>query len=165
MVTKIEIKSVFGSVLFEYECEDNTIKKTVEKAVKDKINLSRSDLSGSNLSRSNLSGSNLYGSNLYGSNLYGSDLSRSDLYGSDLSRSDLSEAKNIETARMPLYCKWYVSIIGDKIKIGCKEKTIAEWDAWFSGSDKYETDRDTEEFKRIFAMYSAYKAYMEVLNG
>jgi hypothetical protein len=33
MKTKIEIKSVFGKLLFELECENNTIKKTVEEAV------------------------------------------------------------------------------------------------------------------------------------
>ena len=30
---KIEIKSIFGSVLFDYDCENNSIKKTLEEAV------------------------------------------------------------------------------------------------------------------------------------
>jgi len=30
---KIEIKSIFGSVLFEYDCENNTIRKTLEEAI------------------------------------------------------------------------------------------------------------------------------------
>ena len=33
MKTKIEIKSVFGSVLFELEKEDNTIKDTIIEAL------------------------------------------------------------------------------------------------------------------------------------
>lgn len=36
---KIEIKSVFGEVLFSYEKENNTIKDTVEKAVKERVSL------------------------------------------------------------------------------------------------------------------------------
>ena len=32
MKTKIEIKSIFGSVLFEYKKENNTIKDTLEKS-------------------------------------------------------------------------------------------------------------------------------------
>jgi len=42
---KIEIKSwLTGNVIFSYECEDNTIKKTVEKAVKEGANLYRANL-------------------------------------------------------------------------------------------------------------------------
>ena len=31
---KIEIKSIFGSLLFEYDCKNNTIKKTLIEALK-----------------------------------------------------------------------------------------------------------------------------------
>ena len=48
--TKIEIKSVFGNVLFTHECEYNTIAKTVEEAVK-----SSADLSSANLRYADLS--------------------------------------------------------------------------------------------------------------
>ncbi len=34
MKTAIQIKSIFGKLLFEFEKEDNTIKNTVERAVK-----------------------------------------------------------------------------------------------------------------------------------
>ena len=52
---KIQIKSIFGGVLFEYECEDNTIAKTVTEAVKSSADLSSADLSSANLSSANLS--------------------------------------------------------------------------------------------------------------
>lgn len=39
MKTKIEIKSVFGNILFEFEKENNTIKETIEEAVKSGANL------------------------------------------------------------------------------------------------------------------------------
>jgi hypothetical protein len=32
---KIQIKNIQGKVLFEHECENNTIKLTLEKAVKE----------------------------------------------------------------------------------------------------------------------------------
>ena len=43
---KIQIKSVFGNVLFEYEKEDNTIKDTLVEAVKGGANLSDAYLRG-----------------------------------------------------------------------------------------------------------------------
>ena len=45
MKTKIEIKSVFGEVLFSYEKENNTIKETVEEAVSRGANLRGANLS------------------------------------------------------------------------------------------------------------------------
>lgn len=53
--TKIEIKSVFGNVLFTHECEYNTIAKTVEEAVKSSADLSSADLSSANLRYADLS--------------------------------------------------------------------------------------------------------------
>jgi hypothetical protein len=49
MKTKIEIKSVFGSVLFELEKEDNTIKDTIIEAVKRGADLGYADLRGADL--------------------------------------------------------------------------------------------------------------------
>ena len=54
---KIEIKSwLNGSVLFEYESNDNTIKQTLEKAVSKNANLG-----GANLRNADLWGANLRG--------------------------------------------------------------------------------------------------------
>jgi hypothetical protein len=36
----------------------------------------------------------------------------------------LRGAKNKEQAFMPMFCKWYHAIVGDKIKIGCKKKLL-----------------------------------------
>ena len=44
MKTKIEIKSIFGDLLFTYEAENATIKDAVEKAVKEKVSLRSADL-------------------------------------------------------------------------------------------------------------------------
>ena len=49
MKTKIKIESIFGKLLFEHEAEDNTIKKTLEEAVKSGANLRGANLGGANL--------------------------------------------------------------------------------------------------------------------
>lgn len=54
MKTKIEIKSIFGDVLFEYEKENNTIKDTLEEAVKSDAYLGGANLRGAYLGGANL---------------------------------------------------------------------------------------------------------------
>ena len=49
--TKIEIKSVMGSVLFSYESKDNTFKKTVEQAVSEGADPCGANLRGANLKK------------------------------------------------------------------------------------------------------------------
>jgi len=65
---------------------------------------------------------------------------------------------------MPQFCKWSHSIIGDKIQIGCKSKTILEWQIFFDSKEEYSTARDTQDFKQIQAIFESYKAYMNTLN-
>ena len=57
---KIQIKSKIGELLFEYEKENNTIKDTVEEAVKQGANLEGADLRGANLEGAKLEGAYLY---------------------------------------------------------------------------------------------------------
>ena len=140
MKTKIQIKSIFGNVLFEYECEENTIKKTVEKAVKVDASLRNASLRNAWL---------------VGASLVGASLRNASLVG----------AKNLNTAYLPIYCKWDASVLGEKIVIGCKEKTIDEWEAFFNSNEEYLTKRNTPEFKKIQAVYLAYKAYLTHLKS
>jgi hypothetical protein len=178
-MTTIEIKSIFGKVLFTYTNENATIKDAVEKAVKEKVSLEyadlyNTDLRSANLYNTDLRSANLYNADLRSANLYNADLSRANLYNADLSRADLRSAnlsranlrsaKNKETAYLPIFCKWNHSVIGNKIKIGCKEKTIEEWDSFFASEEVYSTERNTEDFKQIQATYEAYKAYLTFLN-
>ena len=71
---KIQIKSVFGDVLFEYEKENNTIKDAVEEAVRQGANLTGAYLMDAYLTGANLMGANLTGANLMGANLTGAYL-------------------------------------------------------------------------------------------
>ena len=155
MKTKIQIKSIFGNVLFEYECEENTIKKTVEKAVKVDASLRNASLRNASLVGASLVGASLDGASLVGASLVGASLRNASLVG----------AKNLNTAYLPIYCKWDASVLGDKIVIGCKEKTIDEWEAFFNSNEEYLTKRNTPEFKKIQAVYLAYKAYLTHLKS
>ena len=49
MKTKIKIESIFGKLLFEHEAEDNTMKKTLEEAIKNGANLGGAYLRDANL--------------------------------------------------------------------------------------------------------------------
>ena len=74
MEVKIEIKSIFGNVLFEFSKENNTIKDTVEEAVRRGADLSGADLSGADLRDANLRGAYLSGADLRDANLSGAYL-------------------------------------------------------------------------------------------
>ena len=87
MEIKIQIKSIFGSVLFEYSKENNTIKDTLCEA-----NLCGADLRGANLRGANLRGADLCGANLRGADLRGADLRGADLCGANLRGADLRGA-------------------------------------------------------------------------
>ena len=85
METTVEIKSISGNVLFSYESEGNSIRKTLEKAVEAGV-----DLSGANLMEVGLSGANLREVNLTGANLSRTDLTGANLSGANLKKANFS---------------------------------------------------------------------------
>jgi len=116
---------------------------------------------------------NIYGAVIYTSEketireaVIGAYLEGANLEGAYLEGADL-EGAYLEGAYLPIYCKWNVFIVGEnKIKIGCKEKTIEEWEEWFKSDEEFSTKRGNDEFKRIEGMYNAYAAYYKtVKNG
>jgi hypothetical protein len=111
------------------------------------------------LSSANLRLADLRSANLRSANLHSANLRSANLYS-----ADLRSAENKDTAYLPIFCKWDHSIIGDKIQIGCKVKTIEDWDSFFASNEVYSTERNTEDFKQIQAVYEAYKAYLTFLN-
>lgn len=64
MKIKIDIKSVFGNVLFSFEKENNTIKDTLVEAYLEYANLEGADLEGAYLEYANLINANLEGAYL-----------------------------------------------------------------------------------------------------
>lgn len=71
---KIEIKTSGGTVLFSFETEDNTVRKTLEEAVQQKVTLCRADLEGADLEGADLGRAYLRGADLEGADLRGADL-------------------------------------------------------------------------------------------
>ena len=93
MKIKLQIKSRWtGSVLFEYEKEDNTIKDTLIEAVKGGADLGGADLGGANLRGAYLGGAYLGGAHLGGAYLGGANLGGAYLRGADLGGADLGGA-------------------------------------------------------------------------
>ena len=125
---KIQIKSrYFGSVLFEYEKENNTIKDTLIEAVKKGADLTGADLKGAYLKGADLKGAYLKGADLTGADLKGADLTGAylkgaylkgaylkgaDLKGAYLKGADLTGAKEIPY--VPFACPSDGAFIGWK---------------------------------------------------
>ena len=133
----IEIKNINGDVIFKHTAENNSIKITVEEAVKKNVCLNLADLADANLSWANLAGAklagakledadiswadligaNLEGANLKDANLKGAILNEANLKGADIDRSNfnaahLNGAKNIPF--IPLACPSEGAFIGWK---------------------------------------------------
>ena len=85
MKTKIEIKSfITGSILFEFECNGNTILKTLREAVGKRAYLQGADLQGAYLQGADLRGAYLQGADLQGADLQGAYLQGAYLRGAYL---------------------------------------------------------------------------------
>jgi hypothetical protein len=116
-------------------------------------------LSSADLRYADLSSADLRSADLSSANLRSADLS-----SANLRSADLRSVKNKEEANLPIYCKWNHSVIADKIQIGCKTKTIEDWDSFFKSEEVYSTERNTDDFKQIQAVYESYKAYLNFLS-
>jgi len=157
----ITIKNITGTILFTHTCEDNTVKLTVEQAVRVGVNLWGANLRGVNLEGGNLRDANLMvadlrwanlrGANLEGGNLRDANLEGAKLRGADLEGVDLIDAnlwdtigdqtyiKNIDT---PTYKVCYTS---DRLQIGCKNYSFEEW-LKFSDEEIEAMDREALSF-------------------
>ena len=71
MKTKIQIKSIFWKLLFEYESENNTIKETLIKAFEEGADLRGADLRDAYLRDADLRGADLRDADLRGAYLRG----------------------------------------------------------------------------------------------
>ena len=92
MKIRINIKSIFGNVLFSFEKENNTIKDTLVEATLIGANLREADLCETDLRGADLEYADLRGANLRKTDLSGADLRKADLRDADLSGADLRDA-------------------------------------------------------------------------
>ncbi len=89
------LKSVSGKILFEGRF--SSVKRAVEQAVKDKVDLNGVDLRGAKLPNAELDSANLQNANLWGANLTGANITEADLSGADCRNTNLKEACIAET--------------------------------------------------------------------
>lgn len=94
MKKKIKIKSrLTGKVLFEYEKNNNTIKDTVEEAVRQGVSLHGADLSGTDLSGAYLHEADISSANFVDANLERANLNYANLHHSDFEGANLHKTK------------------------------------------------------------------------
>jgi len=89
---KIQIKSIYGSILFEYEKSGNTIKGTLLEALKSDADLRGADLRGADLRGADLTDADLRGADLTGADLTGAYLTGAYLTGAYLRGAYLTGA-------------------------------------------------------------------------
>ena len=124
--------------------------------------LSFADLSFADLSSADLSFADLSSADLRSADLRSADLSFADLSFADLSSADLRSADLSSAVKVPVHCKWTHGITTENlIHIGCEKRTVKEWDAFFKSDEVISTERNTQEFKQIRAVYESYKAYLK----
>ena len=96
---KIEIKNRWtGSIIFSWECEKNTISKTVKEYIRQEVevnnkyraNLTDANLTRANLTRADLTDADLTDADLTDANLTDADLTRANLTRANLTRADLT---------------------------------------------------------------------------
>ena len=143
---------------------------------KEFVQINKGNLEGAYLRDANLKFTNLEDANIKGAYLEGAYLKNANLKNANLEDTNLKDTNlkgaYLQDSIIPIYSKRNISIRLpnpsiekqdiNKIKviIGCKTKTITEWDEWFASDKEFETKRGTFEFKQIQAMYKAYRAYI-----
>jgi hypothetical protein len=161
MKTKLQIKSIFGNLLFEYECKDNTIAKTLKEAVKSYADLRYADLRYADLRYADLRYADLRYADLRSADLRYADLSSADLSYADLRSANLSYAKTDKryvqigcigsSKRMTTYC-----FEDDQVMCGCFTGTLKEFEA-----ECKETHKDNKQY---LAEYLGFIKYVKSLK-
>ena len=166
MEVKIVIKSVFGEVLFEYSKEDNTIKDTVEEAVRQGISLNGASLDWASLNWASLNGASLdwaslNGASLNGASLNGASLNRASLDGASLNWASLDGALNVPY--IPLNCPSDGAFIGWKKVDGKLVKLLITEDAKRSSATTNKCRCSKAEVLSITSL-DGESAYKSVVN-
>ena len=170
----IQIKPYFNdTVLFEHNCENNSMRLTMELALKSRADLSRADLSRADLSRADLSRADLYGANLSRADLYGANLSRADLSRADLSGANLYGEKLV--GARPIFqigpigsrCAYFTAYITDKglrFDAGCQRQITREVFEQRLG-DEHGDNEHAKEYRAALALIDAHAEIWTPGNG
>ena len=161
MEVKIEIKSIFGNVLFEFSKENNTIKDTIIEAVKRGANLDGANLDGANLGGANLDGANLDGAYLDGAYLGGAYLRGANLDGANLGGAGKITSVDDILLIGPIgsradYTHIYRTDKGVYVKCGCFFGTVDEF-----ASKVKDTHGDNKYANQYFKVIDFVNKYFE----
>lgn len=142
---KIEIKHwITGSILFEYEKENNTIKQTLLKAVEEKKDLQGAYLRGAYLQDAYLQDADLQGAYLRG--------------------------KKIKTAIVftGLYKYIVIPYITEdgikRVKMGCHNRTLDEWNNDFWNNDNEFPNNDSLDSNLRVMAFETAKKWFELID-
>ena len=161
----IQIKPYFNdTVLFEHNCENNSMRLTMELALK-----SRADLSRANLSRADLSGANLSGANLSGADMSGADMYRARLSGASLVNGEkLVGARPIfQIGPIGSRCAYFTAYITDKglrFDAGCQRQITREVFEQRLG-DEHGDNEHAKEYRAALALIDAHAEIWTPGNG
>ena len=145
---KIEIKTIWGDIIFTHEKENNTVKDTLQEAVR-----SGADLRGADLRGAYLGGAYLRGAYLRGADLRGAYLGGADLRGADLGEEWGKLEKNTDIfIAGPLgsrngYTTFFHTDKGIFVRCGCFRGTLEEFVAKVK-----ETHNDNEHARNYLAI-------------
>ncbi len=131
----------------------NLVRATLYGANLDGATLYGANLDGATLYGANLAGANLAGANLYGANLYGANL-----YGANLDGAKTSEATKIDRVAINLVgSRHVVTAYADRVRIGCHERTYANWLEVYARVGKIEgyTAEQIEEYHGLLLQAQA----------
>ena len=164
MKVKLQIKNRYtGSILFEYEKENNTLRDTVVEAVIKKAYLQGADLRGADLRGADLRGAYLQGAYLHGADLRGADLRGADLQGAYLQGAYLQGFK-IKNAVVftGLYTYIVIPYITEedekRIKMGCYDRSLKEWEGDFwNNPNEFPNNGSQKSLMRLMAFETAKK--------
>ncbi len=145
MKIKLSIKNRFtGSVIFEFETEKNTIKKTLLEAIKQ--------------------GADLQGADLQGAYLRGAYLRGADLQGAYLRGAKIKTA----TVFTGLYDYIVIPYITEedvkRVKMGCYDRSLEEWESDFwNNNNEFPNDGSVKSNLRLMAFETA-KKWLEIVS-
>ena len=152
-MTKIEIKTIWGDIIFTHEKENNTVKDTLQEAVRSGADLYGANLYGADLRSANLYGADLRSADLRSANLYGADLRSANLRSADLGKEWGKLEKNTDIfIAGPLgsrsgYTTFFHTDKGIFVRCGCFRGTLDEFVAKVK-----ETHNDNEHARNYLAI-------------
>jgi len=126
MKTKIQIKTLAGTLLFEYEKDNNSIKETLIEAVTQEADLRWAYLQEADLQEADLRGADLQGADLQEADLRGADLRGADLRGADNKIIKQIKANNCSIPMEGAFIA-YKKASGNLIKLLVPEKAKRTW--------------------------------------